>query len=348
MALLSTVLDQARDWGECALNLAFPWPESRAAEPVRIEGPYCRQCGESFPCLENYGESFVCSRCVDQDWHFEWARAGYRAEGEVLHAIIGFKYRDEYYQHSRLVGWLTEVFDLHTGAGEWHGLVPVPLYHRRHRERGFNQACEIARGLGSEGENCRYGTAFIVIGKRLHKRNWERNARLKNMQGAFHKKPGFDVTGRNFATNRRCFYDGRYHQRLRSSPGPGRGGPVGSIDRRTELSPTFPPQIYDPSHPHLRQRFSPNPITARRRAAKRKCRRACGPSARSAAPTFSTRNSKPSKWSARTAGIISWYHGAAEACNILLDEGAWQEHDAGLSPGRCASSLPGRPAIRNS
>ena len=30
----------------------------------------------------------------------------------------------------------------------WDALVPVPLYHRRLRTRGFNQARELARGLG--------------------------------------------------------------------------------------------------------------------------------------------------------------------------------------------------------
>jgi len=196
MAFLSTALDRARGWGECALNLAFPWPESLAAEPVRIEGPFCRQCGYPYPSLENYGASFLCANCIDQDWHFEWARAGYRTEGEVLHAIIGFKYRDEYYQYSRLVEWLTEVFDLYARGGEWHALVPVPLYHRRRRERGFNQASEIARGLGAERKlpvwDCLYRYRETPSQTGL-----KRTARWENMEGAFHKKPGFDVRGRN-------------------------------------------------------------------------------------------------------------------------------------------------------
>jgi len=196
MALLSTALSRARDWGECALNLAFPWPESLATEPVRIEEPYCQQCGYPYPSLETYGSHFRCTNCVDRDWHFEWARAGYRTEGEVLDAIVGFKYRDQYYQYSRLVEWLTEVFDLHAVTGEWHALVPVPLYHRRRRERGFNQACEMARGLGIKRKlpvwDCLYRYRETPSQTGL-----ERTARWENMEGAFHKKPGFDVRGLN-------------------------------------------------------------------------------------------------------------------------------------------------------
>src|SRR5271168_577553 len=76
MALLQASLRFAREWGECALNLAFPWPETEAKEPVRIEQPYCRQCGFPFPALEHYDAEFICSDCSDRTWHFKWARSG--------------------------------------------------------------------------------------------------------------------------------------------------------------------------------------------------------------------------------------------------------------------------------
>jgi len=118
--------------------------------PKRFERPFCQQCGYPFPALDGHDSTFLCAHCVDRKWYFKWARSGYRTEGQVLDAIVGFKYRDEYYQRGRLVRWLTETFDRHTQPGEWHALVPVPLYHRRRRERGFNQAHEMARGLAGK------------------------------------------------------------------------------------------------------------------------------------------------------------------------------------------------------
>lgn len=152
LALLSSSLRQARarawglaaDWTECALGIAFPWPESAEAEPVRIEPPVCRQCGYPYPALEAH-DAFLCNNCVNKRWHFEWARSGYRTDGQVLEAVVGFKYRDQYYQRTRLIQWLTETFDQHAADSRWDALVPVPLYYRRHRERGFNQALEVAR-----------------------------------------------------------------------------------------------------------------------------------------------------------------------------------------------------------
>jgi len=196
MALLSSSFNFARDWGECALNLAFPWPESTATEPIRIDEPFCRQCGEPFPSLETYPASFICNHCTEHDWHFEWARSGYRTDGQVLEAVIGFKYRQEYYQRAQLVDWLTETFDRHAGSDPWHALVPVPLYHRRRRERGFNQAKEIAQGLGKKRKlpvlDCLYRYRETASQTKL-----ERPARWENMAGAFRMKAKFDVRGRS-------------------------------------------------------------------------------------------------------------------------------------------------------
>jgi ComF family protein len=196
MALLSSSFRFAREWGGCALNLAFPWAESMEPEPVRIERPFCEQCGYPYPALEGHRTAFVCDHCLEKKWHFQWARSGYRTEGQVLDAIIGFKYRDEYYQQGRLVRWLTETFDQHARSGEWQALVPVPLYHRRRRERGFNQAHEMARGLASKRKipvlDCLYRYRETVSQTKL-----ERTARWENMSGAFRMKRGFDVRGRN-------------------------------------------------------------------------------------------------------------------------------------------------------
>jgi len=189
-------LERARDWGECALSLAFPWPESTAQEPVPIEKPFCQQCGYPYPALEADQHDFQCFNCEGRRWHFEWARAGYRTEGEVLEAVIGFKYRDEYYRYGQLVSWLAETYDRYAGEDEWHAFVPVPLYHRRRRERGFNQANEIACGLGKKQKktvlDCLYRYRETPSQTGL-----ERIARWENMAGAFQMKPGFDVRGKH-------------------------------------------------------------------------------------------------------------------------------------------------------
>jgi ComF family protein len=174
----------------------FPLPESEEREPVRIDAPFCQQCGDPYPGLAEDSAAFTCAHCSERKWHFEWARAAYRTEGQVHEAVIGFKYRDQYYHQGRLIGWLVEAFDRHARENEWDALVPVPLYHRRRRERGFNQAREIAEGLAAKRKvqvlECLYRYRETLSQARL-----DRTARWENMAGAFQMKRGFDVKGKN-------------------------------------------------------------------------------------------------------------------------------------------------------
>ncbi len=138
----------------------------------------------------------MCTDCAGRTWSFGYARSGYHARGQVLEAVTGFKYRDEYFREGQLVGWLTETYDRFMRAERWDALVPVPLYSRRRRERGFNQAAELARGLALRRKlrisDCLYRyretPAQVGLGKM---------ARWTNMAGAFRLKPRFDVTGLN-------------------------------------------------------------------------------------------------------------------------------------------------------
>jgi ComF family protein len=196
VAFLSPALARARAWGECALSVAFPWPESTEREPVPIEAPFCRQCGDPYAALSGHDLPFVCSHCAERRWHFGWARAGYRTAGQVHEAVAGFKYHDEYYRLSQLVGWLTEAFDRHVTAGCWDALVPVPLYHRRLRTRGFNQARELARGLG-RARNIAVCDCLERERETPSQTGLARPARWENMTGAFRMKGRFDVTRQN-------------------------------------------------------------------------------------------------------------------------------------------------------
>jgi ComF family protein len=200
LALLSASLHRARararDWGECALNLAFPWQESAEAEPVRVVAPFCRQCGEPFPALGQLDSTVVCHKCAKHRWHFQWARAACRTNGQVLEAVLGFKYHEQFHHYRRLVAWLTEAYDQHAREDHWDALVPVPLYHRRHRERGFNQANELARGL-AKNRNLRVLDCLYRYRETISQTKLSRNARWNNMANAFRMKRGFDVRGLN-------------------------------------------------------------------------------------------------------------------------------------------------------
>jgi ComF family protein len=194
VAFFSSAVARARACGECVLSLAFPWPESNEAPPKRVEAPFCEQCGYPYEHVPN--APFVCTNCADRHWYFEWARAGFLTAGQVHEAVVGFKYHDEYFRLSQLTGWLTEAFDRHAASETWDALVPVPLYHRRLRTRGFNQARELANGLGrARGVPVR--DCLRRDRETPSQTGLERGARWENMLGAFAVKGRFDVAGQN-------------------------------------------------------------------------------------------------------------------------------------------------------
>jgi len=179
---------------ETLLDLIYPeLPLPGGLVPVRE--PFCFLCGEPFSGELN--PASVCTNCRGRRWYLRQARAAYRAEGAVLEAIHRFKYSKQFHWLPRLSGWLADGFERFYATADpvVDVLVPVPLHPLRRRERGFNQAEELARRLGR-----RYG---LPVWKVLERRkatktqaSLRRSERLRNQRAAFALKRGFDVRGR--------------------------------------------------------------------------------------------------------------------------------------------------------
>ncbi len=113
--------------------------------PVRP--PSCAICGEPYDAqIEGL---FRCANCGDRAFDFEFATAGWLFTGAVRQLVHRFKYQRQLYLRRSLAelfrgGLENERIDL---SEPWV-FVPVPLHARKLRERGFNQAEEIARLAG--------------------------------------------------------------------------------------------------------------------------------------------------------------------------------------------------------
>jgi ComF family protein len=184
-------------WGTAALDLLFPPQEVPQPLPV-LEKPFCDVCGESFS--GEVRENFVCSNCLGRRWFLRRARAAYRAEDFVREAIHGFKYNGHFYQRGLLADWLEEGYRRFYEQQPPDALVPVPLYGLRRRERGFNQARELALELGRRTGlpvwDCLARQRMTRVQAKLR-----RSERLRNLRGAFVLSPeagkrGFDAKGK--------------------------------------------------------------------------------------------------------------------------------------------------------
>lgn len=86
-----------------------------------------------------------CRHCQQQPPPYAVLRAPYRYDYPLPGLITAFKYQHRLALGRLLAGLLAEAVD--PAAPPPQLLLPAPLHPRRLRERGFNQAAELTRGL---------------------------------------------------------------------------------------------------------------------------------------------------------------------------------------------------------
>lgn len=110
-----------------------------------IAPPFCRYCG--LPYDGEITVEFQCGNCRDVRFAFAFARSAVLAQGPVLEAIHGYKYNNRLWFESFLAELLLARALQEIKPGDWDLVVPTPLHPTKYRERGFNQAEQLARKL---------------------------------------------------------------------------------------------------------------------------------------------------------------------------------------------------------
>ena len=138
---------------------------------------------------------FECHNCRDLELHFSRARAAAVARGVVLEVIHRYKYHRALWYEPFLAHLLVRQAVPELARERWDGLIPIPLYPVRQREREFNQAERLARHLAS--------VAGIPLNVRVLRRveptrtqtQLTRVERTANMRQAFALHPHRTVQG---------------------------------------------------------------------------------------------------------------------------------------------------------
>ena len=153
-----------------ACQESLPWVESR-----------CARC--ALPLSATAIEA-LCGRCQTQPPAFESCLSPFHYHAPLDHLLLGLKFNGRLAQ-ARLLGelmadWLDSVVESPPDQ-----LIPVPLHADRLRERGFNQAVELARPIARH-----FGLPLNLQGVRRilatpPQSDLSRKQRLKNIRGAF-------------------------------------------------------------------------------------------------------------------------------------------------------------------
>jgi ComF family protein len=109
--------------------------------------PLCDRCGDPLPTWRAISISLArCPRCRRGNGQVDRARAIGSYDGALRAIVHALKYDGRRSLARRLAALMrTRGADMLAGA-DW--VVPVPLHPSRRRERGFNQAWDLARHLG--------------------------------------------------------------------------------------------------------------------------------------------------------------------------------------------------------
>lgn len=150
-------------------------------EFVQIQSPYCLKCGKP---LSDDGIEY-CIGCREKSHDFDEGRAAFLYNDAMRKSIYRFKYnnKSEYARYYGLA--ISEILGNKIKSYNADALIPVPMYKRKERKRGYNQAYLIAKEISRQIDVP--VKADVVIRKRSTKimRSLGAKEREKNIKKAF-------------------------------------------------------------------------------------------------------------------------------------------------------------------
>lgn len=109
----------------------------------------CLHCGKSL--VGDIGEKNYCGACLNQKFPFENVFIPFQYENPISRLVIDLKFNQKLL-YAKILGNLMADFltKKYQEKEKPQLIIPVPLHKKRLRERGFNQALEIARPIAKK------------------------------------------------------------------------------------------------------------------------------------------------------------------------------------------------------
>ncbi|WP_458402080.1 ComF family protein [Candidatus Avelusimicrobium sp.] len=155
----------------CQTHLQTPGPLicARCGKPLPDGGAHC------YHCRGSKGKNFKCKIIRSAVVFGQQVRA-------VVHA---FKYQDRGYLSGFLAERMAQEWDNYPPLSQAELLVPVPLFYRKEKQRGYNQAALLAEKLARLKNMAWDNHALKRLRNTRSQTELGREGRLQNMQGVF-------------------------------------------------------------------------------------------------------------------------------------------------------------------
>ena len=141
-----------------------------------IDGSVCEKCGDKVVAGNK-----LCNHCKTTDYAFD-CNMSFCYYSDVSSRIVkGLKYGKKKYFAKHIAEMMTELGDVFEDVDV---ITFVPVDAKRRRERGFNQAEEIAKELSRLKNICVKNT-LIKLASSKHQAGLTQKERLENLKGSF-------------------------------------------------------------------------------------------------------------------------------------------------------------------
>jgi ComF family protein len=145
-------------------------------------GSACLQC--SIPLARHSGGHLKCGQCLQKSPAFDRSLSLFSYEKETVRLIQQLKFNEKL-AYSRLLGTMLADAVAEHATGLPECILPVPLYKKRLRQRGFNQSIEIARPVAN-ALNIPLDTGSVKRVRDTHSQTeLDKQQRRKNIRAAF-------------------------------------------------------------------------------------------------------------------------------------------------------------------
>lgn len=192
-------------WFDATAHVLLPraCAHCRGDLPFRRDDPLCAPCEDSLPpppspacarCAAALrGGRTHCGHCAGRLYACRVVRAGVAYRGAAASLVHAFKFRGSRSAARSAGSYLAGRLNLHPEIADFDAVVPVPLHHRRERERGYNQAEILAREIAAR---CGRPMLLPLVRRRASRPSWSlgRADRRSELTGAFDLSPGAGKT----------------------------------------------------------------------------------------------------------------------------------------------------------
>lgn len=170
------------------LHLILPNRCMFCRTPVEYSRRLCSSCERDAPFTEP-SSCLVCGRkecvCKEEENFFSVAAAPFFYEMGADTAIQDLKFRGNFLNARKLAWYMARELQQRNLSGRFDVIVPVPLYPRDERKRGFNQSRRLAEWVARYTSSPLLCDLLFKVSPTKKQHELTSQERRKNLEGAF-------------------------------------------------------------------------------------------------------------------------------------------------------------------